>query len=135
MIVALLIAIALMAATAYKCVRPAFTSAADIQVDDPKGAVLEARRLIDDQRRRGIESAEWIEPATLPVALRIARLRYANVHPDHVDLVLARNPDWRIGARVWASGVSPRGDSPTRYQDIFFYRYTNDAPVSSTNVP
>lgn len=130
-----LTALLLLAIAAYKCARPAFTRAADIRVSDPRSAVSAARQLIAAQRQRGVESTEFIEPQSLPEALRIAGLRYANIHPDHVDLVVARNPDWRIGARVWALGAAPRSDTPTRYHDIFYYRYTNDAPVSDTNIP
>ena len=123
------------ALSAYTCVRPAFTNVGDVHVNDPHAAVAAARLLIERQRRMPEKYREMISPQELPAPLRIANLRYANVHPDHVDLVLARNPDWRLGARIWAIRHQPHHDQATKFPEIFFYRYTNDAPVTIDNIP
>lgn len=116
-------------------VRGAFTSARDIHIAQPGLAVRDARALVEDRVRHPETYGPFTEPESLPPSLRIANLRYAKVHADHVDLVVARNPDWSVGARIWSVGHRPHRDQPTRYRDVYFFRYTNDAPVSLDNIP
>jgi len=72
----------------------------------------------------------------MPDSLRLPGLKYSFVHEDHVDLALARNPDWNIGARIWSADAKRKhADQPTEYPEVFFYRYTNDAEVSENNIP
>lgn len=115
----------------WQAIVPAFTNAGDVHVTDPVAAVRDARALI------AVPSAhrEWIMPDELPPTLRLPHLHHANVHDDHVDLILARNPDASIGARIWAERHRPHHDQPTRYRDIWFYGYTNDLPVGESNIP
>ncbi len=121
--------------TFYTWMRPAFTNERDVQFDDPAGAVGSAEGLVAQLHAKHEKYRENVAPQELPSALRIRGLLYANIHPDHVDLVLARNPDWRLGARIWAAQHQPHKDIPTSYRDIWFYRYTNDAAVSIKNIP
>jgi hypothetical protein len=116
-------------------VRAAFTSARDIRIAQPDLAVRDARALVEDRVRHPERYGPFTEPESLPSSLRIANLRYAKVHDDHVDLVVARNPDVSVGARIWSVGHRPHHDRPTRYRDVYFFRYTNDAPVSIDNIP
>lgn len=111
--------------------RGAFLRPADVEVAQPAAAVRDARSLLAAPHR----GREVLEPSALPPSLRLPGLRYANVDRDHVDLVLARNPDVALGARIWALHHRPHLDTPTRYRDIFFYRYTNDAPETVDNIP
>jgi hypothetical protein len=62
-------------------------------------------------------------------------LRYAKVPPDHIDLIVARNPDWAVGARIWSVRHRPHRDEPTRYPDIHFFRYTHELPEVPDNIP
>jgi hypothetical protein len=119
----------------YTCMRPALTNERDVHFDDPVGAIRSAQGLVAQLQANAGKYRENVAPQDLPPALRIRGLLYANIHPDHVDLVLARNPDWRLGARIWAAQHQPHHDVPTSYRDIWFYRYTNDAPVSTKNIP
>ena len=112
----------------------AFTSPEDLVVDRPAEAVAAARAMIEEQRRDTAKHAGFLYRDALPEPLRIKGLRYAHVHRDHVDLVLARNPDFNIGGRIWAADHRLHQDTATRYADIFFFRYTNDAPESPDNV-
>lgn len=109
-----------------------FTDADDIVVNNPTQAVLDARELIAAKQR---DPKKFVaRPRELPSSLQIPKLRHANIHADHVDLVLARNPDWNIGARIWAKEHRAHRDSKTKYRDIFFYSYTNDAPETPDNI-
>jgi hypothetical protein len=111
------------------------TSPGDIEIAHPAVAVREARALIVDRRRHPNKYGAFSEPASLPEALRIANLRYAKVHGDHVDLVIVRNPDWSAGARIWSERHRPHRDRPTKYPDVYFFRYTHELPESPDNIP
>jgi hypothetical protein len=121
-------AVAMCAIFLWPMIGGAFTSADDIHVADPARAVRDARTLIGDGK------AVVRAPESLPASLRIPGLRFALVHQDHVDLVLARNPDWMIGARIWSEHHRPHRDEPTKYRDIYFYRYNNDYDLSEDNI-
>lgn len=112
-----------------------FTGPDDVKLKDAARAVADARRLIAEQRGRPLRERPPLSAGELPESLRLPGLRYAFVHEDHVDLVLARNPDWNIGARVWAADAKRKhGDRPTKYPEVFFFRYTNDAGESEDNI-
>jgi hypothetical protein len=113
----------------------AFMKAADVRVGDPAGAVSAARLLIERKRQAAGAFGDATEPSEPPVELKIEHLRYAQVHVDHVDLVLARNPDVSTGARIWAIRHRPHRDEPTQYRDIWFYRYSHEAEPGLTNIP
>jgi hypothetical protein len=115
--------------------RGALTRSSDIHFQHPERAVREARSLIAAKREHPSSFGDFTEPDRLPASLRIEGLRYAKVHSDHVDLVMARNPDISIGARVWAVQHRPHRDEPTRYAEIWFYRYDNEAPETVSNIP
>ena len=115
--------------------RGAFTRPADLVVDDPAGAVAAARAMIEEKRRDPTRYEGFLYAGSLPAPLRVKGLRYAHVHRDHVDLILARNPDIELGGRIWAADHRPHADEATRYADIHFFRYTNDAPERPDNVP
>lgn len=119
----------------YPFVQGRFTSADDIEVSDPAQAVRDARALIADRNANPGKYGPFTEPEALPPSLRLRKLRYAKVHTDHLDLVLARNPDWSKGARIWSTKHRPHRDKATRYPEIYFFRYTNDAPASLDNIP
>src|SRR6266550_17707 len=79
-----------------------FSGPSDIKVADPPRAVSDARRLIEEERGNRNHTRTMRRPEELPESLRIPGLRYAFVHSDHVDLVIARNPDVDKGARIWS---------------------------------
>jgi hypothetical protein len=112
-----------------------FTRPRHVVVNDVPGAIAEAQRMIEEKRLDPSKYDGWIDPQDLPPALRISRLCYASVHLDHLDLVLARNPDWSIGGRIWAKSHRPHHDESTKYPGIHFYRYNNDNPESPDNIP
>jgi hypothetical protein len=116
-------------------VRGPFTSPRDIQVPHPDSAVHDARTLIGDRAKHPEKYRTFTESASLPESLRIPQLRYAKVHDDHVDLVVARNPDWSVGARIWSVRHRPHRDEATRYPGIYFFRYTHELPESPENIP
>ena len=116
-------------------VRGAFTSPRDILVARPDMAVRDARALIEDRAKHPERYGSFTEPESLPESLRIAGLRYAKVHDDHVDLVVARNPDSSVGARIWRIRHRPHRDRITRYPDIYFFQYTHESPESPENIP
>ncbi|HKR64910.1 MAG TPA: hypothetical protein VJZ00_14345 [Thermoanaerobaculia bacterium] len=126
---------AVLAIAFWPMTRGAFTSAEDVRVAVVADAVRDARALIAARDAAPARYDTMIEPASLPTSLRIPSLRYAQVHADHIDLVLARNPDTAVGARIWAVKHRPHHDRPTRYADIYFFRYTNDAAESPDNIP
>ena len=112
----------------------AFTSADDVVFVDPKTAVIDARTLMQEARE-GTRDAGMYRPDELPQSLRIPKLLYAYIFDDHLSLVLARNPDWNVGARIWSDDATrEHADQPTKYEEIFFYDYTNDLPESPTNI-
>jgi hypothetical protein len=115
--------------------RGAFTRPEDLVVDRPAEAVAAARVMIEEQRKDPERHRGFLWPAALPEPLRVQGLRYAHVHRDHVDLVLARNPDVELGARIWAADHRPHADEATRYGDIHFFRYSNDALERPDNIP
>ena len=105
-------------------------------MSDPIATVRDGRQLIEEfgPSVAAGRRAKHFRPEQLPESLRIPRLRYAQVCPDHINLVLGHNPDWTIGARVWsADATTKRADAPTAYPDIYFFQYTNDLPVSVDN--
>ena len=114
----------------YPAFRRVSISASDIRVAQPELAVRSARALI--ARHTG---EPLIRVESLPPSLRIPKLRYATIHQDHIDLVLARNPDWSIGARIWSEHHRPHRDEATKYRDIWFYDHTNDVAPSPENLP
>jgi hypothetical protein len=116
-------------------IRGAFTSPGDIRVAQPDIAVRDARALVADRTKHPDQYGPYMEPESLPPSLRIPNLRYAKVHEDHVDLVVARNPDWSAGARIWGVRHRVHHDQATRYPDIFFFRYTHELPESPDNIP
>lgn len=116
-------------------VRGAFTSARDVKVAHPEIAVRDARALIDDRAKHPEKYGPFTEPASLPESLRIAGLRYAKVHDDHVDLVIARNPDWSLGARIWSVQHRPHRDRATNDAGVYFFRYSHELPESLDNIP
>lgn len=122
-------------AALWPMIRGAFTSRVDIRVAHPDLAVRDARALIEDRARHPETYESFSEPESLPESLRIANLRYAKVHDDHIDLVVARNPDWSVGARIWSVRHRPHRDQVTRYPGIYFYRYTHELPESPENIP
>jgi hypothetical protein len=130
--------IGVLAGIAYAFIRMnagAFTRPSDIHVDHPEMAVRDARSLIAMKNANLEAFGDFTDPEKLPRSLQIHALRYAKIHADHIDLVIARNPDVSLGARVWAASHRTHHDEPTRYADIYFFRYDNDSPASESNIP
>jgi hypothetical protein len=119
----------------YPMVRGPFTDADDLQFEQPEVAVRDARALIADRSVNPDKFGPFTPPDALLPSLRIENLRYAKVHADHVDLVVARDPDWSLGARIWSQRHRPHHDEPTRYREIYFFRYTHESPESLDNIP
>ena len=112
----------------------ASTGPDDLIIANPHEAVRAARAMIEERRADSSKYSEMLFAKDLPPTLQVPGLRYAYVHRDHVDLVLARNPDWDVGGRIWAQDHRPHEDRPTRYPEIYFYDYTNDSPESPANI-
>jgi hypothetical protein len=112
----------------------AFMRPGDIRVNQPAAAVRDARALIARKAANPQAFGDFTEPEQLPSSLRLDGLRYAKIHADHIDLVIARNPDVSVGARIWAEHHRNHTDRPTKYPAIFFYRYDNDSPISDSNI-
>lgn len=111
------------------------TGPSDVVVSNPPQAVADARRMIEEKRKDPNIHKGWITPSHLPESLQLPGLRYAQVFDDHVNLVLARNPDWQIGARIWAADrTREHHDEKTKYTDIYFFDYTNDLGESPDNI-
>jgi hypothetical protein len=130
--------VAILAGLAYAFIRMnagAFTRPSDIYVDQPENAVVDARSLISTKNRTPDVFGDFTQPEQLPQSLRIRGLRYAKIHTDHIDLVVARNPDVSCGARIWAIPHRRNQDEATRYPEISFFRYDNNSPVSERNIP
>jgi len=107
----------------------------DIKTAMPKQAVEDARKMINEKKLDKEKYKNWIYPAQLPESLRLKGLIYAMVYDDHVNLVLARNPDWLLGARIWGVDATRKHeDKKTKYPDIFFFQYCNDSPESAGNL-
>jgi len=106
----------------------------NLVVADPASAVAEARKLIAARRSQADPSGPFVQPASLPASLQVPGLRYAHVHEDHVDLVLARNPDCEVGGRIWAQSHRRHEDERTRYAEIYFYGYCNDFAEAPDNI-
>jgi hypothetical protein len=114
-----------------------FFSARHLIFKNSEAAVSDARTIIKTIGSKSIEENDWylIKPKDLPESLRIPRLRYALAFKDHLSLVASRNPDWEIGARIWTESISrPHKDAPTKYKDIYFYKYCNDYNESPKNI-
>ena len=98
--------------------------------------VRDARRVIDEQRKSQQLKEPLREPHELPDSLRLPGLLYAVIREDHLNLVLSRNPDVNVGARIWSKDSKrEHRDRPTKYPDIFFYQYDNDASETPDNIP
>jgi len=103
--------------------------------EDPQQAVIDARAIIAKISSDSSQEGQWLYAKDLPKSLRIPRLRYAIVFRDHLSLVLSRNPDWNVGARIWIGQTQRQHhDTPTKYKEIYFYDYTNDSPESPYNI-
>lgn len=116
----------------------AFNSAKTVVMKNAEVSVRDARALIMEFRTNGdpAERAKHFSPEDLPKSLQIPHLRYAYVFRDRINLVMGRNPDWSIGARIWsADATTKHEDKPTAYPEVFFFQYCNDIPVSPTNQP
>lgn len=118
----------------WRMVAGAFTGPGDIHVDQPAAAVRDARSLIARKAADPQAFGPFTEPEQLPSSLRLDGLRYAKIHTDHIDLVIARNPDVSVGARIWAEHHRNHADRPTKYPAIFFFRYANKSPASDSNI-
>jgi len=107
----------------------------DLVFNNSAQAVIDARKMIDEKIRYPEKYNNWIYSHNLPESLRIPNLKYAMVYNDHVSLVISRNPDWNIGARIWSEKANIiHKDKISKYKDIYFYEYTNDSPESPENI-
>jgi hypothetical protein len=113
-----------------------FLGPKDIKVAHPAQAVRDARELITEYRQNPGQKPPLREPKDLPESLRLPNLRYAIIRDDHLNLVLSRDPDVNLGARIWsADSKREHHDRPTSYPDIFFYSYNNDYAETPDNIP
>jgi hypothetical protein len=104
-----------------------------IKVADSTRAVADARKLIAEEREK--PSKPMRAPEELPESLRIPGLRYADIHDDHVNLVLYHDPMVTRGARIWSLDTKrEHRDTPTKYPDVYFFDYTKDAPKAPDNI-
>jgi hypothetical protein len=111
-----------------------FTGPKDVRLADPKGAVADARKLIAEEREKPNKPLR--PPDELPLSLRFPGLRWAVIESDHIDLVMYHDPDVTSGARIWSIDTKrEHKDEPTRYPDVYFFDYNNDAPKSPDNLP
>ena len=136
--IALILALPLGIGLWYAWTTGAFVGASDVYVADPAASVRDARQLMEGFRASAPleERNQFLRPEQLPGSLRFPKLRYAQVFRDHVNLVLGRNPDWSIGARIWSADTTTlHADQPTAYREIFFFQYCNDVPMSPKNLP
>ena len=116
----------------------AFIRARHVNVPSPERAVADARRLIADfqKTRKAGQESKWLRIEELPESLKIPKLRFAAVFTNHLNLVMGRNPDWSVGARIWLDRPPERSsDQPTRFPGVYFYEYCNDFPTSASNHP
>ena len=106
----------------------------DVKVSNAAQAVADARQLMAEKRSDPNKHQGWIYASSLPQSLRLPRLRYCTVYEDHVNLVLARNPDWQIGARIWAADSKRvHNDKKTQYSGIFFFEYCKESASRNLN--
>lgn len=113
----------------------AMTGPDDVIVSNPTQMIADARRMIKEKISDPKVHDGWIYRKDLPESLQIPGLIYAQVFTDHMNFVLARNPDWQIGARVWGTNsVRKHQDKKTKYSEIYFFDYTNDMPESPDNI-
>jgi hypothetical protein len=111
-----------------------FTGPRDIKLENPVQAVIDARKLIAEERQEPSEPIR--KPEELPESLRIPGLRWAIIHDDHIDLVMYHHPDGEKGARIWSLDTKrEHRDQPTRYPEVYFFFYDNDSPQSPENIP
>jgi hypothetical protein len=104
-----------------------------ITVADPIRAVADARKLISEERAK--PSRPMRAPEELPESLRIPGLRYADIHDDHINLVLYHDPMDTRGARIWSLDTKrEHKDTPTKYPDVYFFDYNKDAPRAADNI-
>jgi hypothetical protein len=104
-----------------------------IKVADSTRAVADARKLIAEEREKSTRPMR--APAELPESLRIPGLRYADIHDDHINLVLYHDPMVTRGARIWSlDSKREHKDTPTKYADVYFFDYNHDAPKSPDNI-
>lgn len=109
--------------------------AKDIVVDNPAQAIADAEKLMAEQARDP-DRANRLSVEQLPPSLRLKGVQYAEVFPDHVNLVVYREPDVQHGARIWKKGAARKhADYPTKYPGITFYRYNSDLPEGPENIP
>lgn len=109
--------------------------AKDIVVDNPAQAIADAEKLMAEQARDP-DRTNRLSVEQAPASLRIKGLKYVEVFPDHLNLVVYREPDVQHGARIWKKGSSrPHADHPTKYPGITFYRYNSDLPDGPENIP
>jgi len=103
-----------------------------ITLQNPEQTVADARKLMADAKQIDRKA-----PADLPASLRIDHLKFATIYPDHVDLVTWKmSLDNEEGFRIWsATAHEVHHDSPTRYRDVFHYKYNGDADLSPDNMP
>ena len=113
----------------------ATTGPNDIKLINPKQAVADARMMMEGRRADPKKYEGWIYAKDLPDSLKLPGLYYASVYEDHVNLVIGRNPDWQVGARIWASDSKLKHeDKKTSYPDVYFFQYCNDLPASPSNI-
>ena len=104
-----------------------------IKLADPTRAVADGRKLIAEEREK--PSKPMRAPEELPESLRIPGLRYADIHDDHINLVLYHDPMVTRGARIWSLDTKrEHKDTPTKYPDVYFFDYTKDAAKSPDNI-
>ena len=107
----------------------------DIVFQDPGQAIEDARQIIVEKLKNPELYKDWVPPEDLPASLRIAGLKCAVVHNDHVDLPIMRIPDWAVGARIWSKNAArEHADKQTAYPEIFFFTYSNDFSDSPENI-
>lgn len=113
------------------------TNANDIIVANPKQAVIDARKLITAHQNNPDDlELTHFKPQELPESLQIPDLMFCRIVKDHLELILARNPDNSIGARIWSQdSKTQHKDQPTKYPEIYFFSYNNDTPESPENIP
>jgi hypothetical protein len=115
----------------------AFIDASDIQFENPALAVQDARQLIAAFRSEETSNGrgQHVRVEDAPKSLSIPNLRWVEVHEDHVNLILGRNPDMCLGARIWSADTTTNhADEATAYPEIYYFRYCNDLPTSPTNL-
>ena len=104
-----------------------------ITLNDSARAVVDARKLIADERAR--PSRPMRAPDELPESLRVPGLRWAEIWEDHINLVVYHDPMVTRGARIWSeNSTREHKDTPTKYRDVYFFDYTKGAPKGPDNL-